>query len=99
MLTEDELRRTASILNALGSPTRLRIVLLIGRTKRPLHIKAIAEILGRDYAAVYRHIKVLQRSDLLEVYEVGRSRVISLKKAEAIREFVEVAKRLMYKSE
>jgi len=36
-----------------------------------------------DYAALYRHVKVLQRSGLLIVYDVGRSRVLSLKNSEA----------------
>ncbi len=99
MFTEEELYRTAGLMNALGNPTRMRIVLLVGETQRPLHIKAIAEVLGRDYAAVYRHIKILQKSGLLEIYEVGRSRVISLKRGKVVQEFIEFAKKLMSKSE
>ena len=99
MLAEEDLNRTAGLMNALGNPARMRIVLLVGETRRPLHIKAIAEVLGRDYAAVYRHIKVLEKSGLLEIYEVGRSRVISLKRGKAIQEFIEFAKNLVSKSE
>jgi DNA-binding transcriptional ArsR family regulator len=99
MLTEEELYRTAGLMNVLGNPTRMRIVLLVGETRRPLHIKAVAKVLGKDYAAVYRHIKMLQKSDLLEIYDVGRSRVISLKRKNAIQELIEFAKILMSKSE
>jgi DNA-binding transcriptional ArsR family regulator len=99
LLTEEELSRTTGLMNALGNLTRMRIVLLVGGTQRPLHIKAIAEVLGRDYAAVYRHIKILEKSGLLEIYEVGRSRVIALKRENVIQEFIEFAKKLVPKSE
>jgi DNA-binding transcriptional ArsR family regulator len=94
VLTEQDIPRVSSVLSALGNSTRLRIVELVSETKRPLHIKAVAEILKKDYAAVYRHVKVLQRSELLEVYEVGRSRVIYLKNDDLVREIVRIAKKI-----
>ena len=96
VLTEEEISRVSSILSALGNPTRLRIVELVSETKRPLHIKAVAEILQKDYAAIYRHVKVLQRSRLLEVYDVGRSRVLHPKNLEVIRQFVQNAKKIIH---
>ena len=93
VLTEQDIPRVSSVLSALGNSTRLRIVELVSETERPLHIKAIAEILKKDYAAVYRHVKVLQRSGLLEVYEVGRSRVLRPKNIELIKQFVQFAKK------
>ena len=88
---ELEVRRVSRIFNALGNETRIRILLLINQTKRPLHIKAIAEALNLDYAALYRHIKVLQRSGLLVIYEVGRSRVVSLKNSESTEQLLKIA--------
>ncbi|RJS78816.1 ArsR family transcriptional regulator [Candidatus Bathyarchaeota archaeon] len=76
MFTEGEIRKVSTILNALGNPTRFRIVTLINETKRPLHIKAVAQMLKMNYAAIYRHVKVLQESGLVGIYEVGRSRVL-----------------------
>ncbi|MEM3475041.1 MAG: winged helix-turn-helix domain-containing protein, partial [Nitrososphaerota archaeon] len=35
--------------------------------------------LGMDYAATYRHVKALEEAGIVEIYEVGRSRVLSLK--------------------
>ena len=93
VLTEEDISQVSSVLSALGNSTRLRIVELVSETERPLHIKAIAEILKKDYAAVYRHVKVLQRSGLLEVYEVGRSRVLRPKDIELIKQFVQFAKK------
>ncbi|MDH5733306.1 MAG: winged helix-turn-helix domain-containing protein [Candidatus Bathyarchaeota archaeon] len=93
MLTEEEIPQVSSVLSALGNPTRLRIVELVSETKRPLHIKAVAEILKKDYAAVYRHVKVLQRSRLLVIYDVGRSRVLHPKNGELIKQFVQFAKK------
>jgi len=90
---EQELRRVSAIFSALGSPTRLRIVELVSETERPLHIKAVAQVLKKDYAAVYRHVKVLEKSGLVGVYEVGRSRVIYLKNGELIKECVRIVKK------
>ncbi|MHC3129844.1 MAG: winged helix-turn-helix transcriptional regulator [Candidatus Bathyarchaeota archaeon] len=95
MLDEQELRQVSAIFSALGSPTRLRIVELVSETERPLHIKAVAQVLKKDYAAVYRHVKVMEKSGLVGVYEVGRSRVIYLKNADLIKECVRIVKKMI----
>lgn len=87
--------QVSSVFAALGNPTRIRILLLIGETKRPLHIKAVAKALKMDYAAVYRHVQVLQKNGLLEAYEVGRSRVLSPKKMELVRQMMETANKIV----
>jgi DNA-binding transcriptional ArsR family regulator len=92
---EQELRQVSVIFSALGSPTRLRIIELVSETERPLHIKAVAQVLKKDYAAVYRHIRVLEKSGLVGVYEVGRSRVIYLKNADLIKDCVRTAKKML----
>lgn len=92
---EDEIQRIAAVFDALGNATRIRIVLLIYETKRPLHIKAVAEMLKIDYAALYRHVKVLQKSGLLDIYDVGRSRVLHLKNMELAEKLIEEAKKTL----
>lgn len=94
-MREDEIQRASRTFNALGNETRFKILLLISETRRPLHIKAVAKALNMDYAALYRHVKVLQRSNLLEIYEVGRSRVLSLKNRELTEKFIEIANKMM----
>jgi len=94
VLDEPELRQVSAIFSALGSPTRLRIVELVSETERPLHIKAVAQVLKKDYAAVYRHVKVMEKSGVVGVYEVGRSRVIYLKNAELIKECVRIVQKM-----
>jgi ArsR family transcriptional regulator len=91
---EQQLRRVSDIFSALGSPTRLRIIELVSETERPLHIKAVAQVLKKDYAAVYRHVQVLEKCGLVGVYEVGRSRVIYLKNADMIKECVRIIKNM-----
>ena len=93
MLDEQELQQVSSVFSALGSPTRLKIVELVSETERPMHIKAVAQALKKDYATVYRHVVVLQKSGLVGVYEVGRSRVLYLKKADLIKECVRTVRR------
>ncbi len=62
MLPQEDINKASVVLNALSHPTRIKILLITGETKKPLHIKAIAKILKADYAAIYRHIEVLKRS-------------------------------------
>lgn len=95
VLDEQELRQVSAIFSAFGSPTRLRIVELVSETERPLHIKAVAQVLKKDYAAVYRHVKVMEKSGLVGVYEVGRSRVIYLKNADLIKECVRIVQKMI----
>lgn len=97
VLAEENIRQVSGVLSALGSPTRLRIVELVSETERPLHIKAVAQMLKKDYATVYRHIKVLQKRGLVGVYEVGRSRVIYLKNVDLIKKCVQTAQKVVQK--
>jgi len=92
---ELEVEQVSAVFSALGSPTRLRIVELVSETERPLHIKAVAQVLKKDYAAVYRHVRVLEKSGLVGVYEVGRSRVIYLKNADLIKECVRIVQKIL----
>ncbi len=71
--------------------------MLVNTTERPLHIKAVAKNLKKNYAAVYRHVKVLEKSGLVKIYEVGRSRVLYAKNAELIKQLVETAKIIIEK--
>lgn len=95
VLTEEYISQVSRVSSALGNPTRIRIVDLISETERPLHIKAVAEIMKKDYAAIYRHVKVLQESGFLEVYEVGRSRVLYPKNVESFKQFIQVANNMI----
>ncbi len=94
IIQEGEIERISSVFDALGNITRVKILLLIYETKRPLHIKAVAKALKIDYAALYRHVKVLQKSGLLDVYEVGRSHVLYLKDVELTEKLIETAKKI-----
>ena len=94
MLPEEELRTASTIFNALGSVVRLRILKMLIETKKPLHIKAVARNLDMDYAAVYRHVHVLRTARLLEVYEVGRSRVLTPRKPDLVGEMIQKTKEL-----
>ena len=88
MLPEEDLRSASTTFNALGSVVRLKILKMLIETKKPLHIKAVARNLSMDYAAIYRHVHVLRTARLLEVYEVGRSRVLTPRKPELISDLL-----------
>jgi DNA-binding transcriptional ArsR family regulator len=61
-------------------------------TKKPLHITAVASNLEMDYGGIYRHVEVLRDAGLIQVYEVGRSRVLSLLNIEIIKDLIDMAK-------
>ena len=94
-MREAEIQRISKIFSALGNDVRVKILLLVSETRKPLHIKAGAKALNMDYAALYRHVKVLQRSGLLEIFEVGRSWVLSLKNREMVEQLIEIANKMM----
>jgi len=98
VLDEQELNQVSEVFSALGNPIRLKIIELVTETERPLHIKAVAQVLKGDYAAVYRHVRVLQKCELIGVYEVGRSRVIYLKNEELVKECVQRVKKMLFTS-
>ena len=92
--SEKEIEQVSAVFGALSNPVRLRILSIISETKRPLHIKAVAKNLKMDYAAVYRHVKVLKEAGLLQIYEVGRSRVLSPLHIDEVRKLLEFAKQV-----
>ena len=92
MAPDENLRAASTIFSALGSVVRLRIVKMLIETKKPLHIKAVARNLDMDYAAVYRHVHVLRTARLLEVFEVGRSRVLAPRKPDLIIDLIQRTK-------
>ena len=89
--SETECARLSKIFDALGNPVRLRILQLVRATKRPLHIKAVAELLQMDYGAVYRHVAVLKEANLIQIFEVGRSRVLSPLHGESLNQLLTYA--------
>ena len=94
MSVKDETEYLSIIFSALGNTTRLKILSVIRETKRPLHIKAVAKNLQMDYAAVYRHVEILKKVGLVEIYEVGRSRVLSLLHADLLNQIFALAQQI-----
>ena len=91
MYDEKEISQVSIVFAALSNPTRLKILSIITETKKPLHIKAVAITLKMDYAAVYRHIAILKKANLLQIFEVGRSRVLSPLHVEGVEQLVQQA--------
>jgi len=61
-------------------------------SKKPLHITAVASNLKMDYGGVHRHVDVLRNAGLLQVFDVGRSRVLSPLNIDQVRDFILKAK-------
>ena len=88
MSAYEDLTSASNVFAALGNSVRLRILLMLMDSKKPLHITAVASNLKMDYGGVYRHVEVLRDAGLLQVYEVGRSRVLSPLNVELVRDFI-----------
>jgi DNA-binding transcriptional ArsR family regulator len=88
----EDLRTASEIFGALGNAVRLRILLMLMESKKPLHITAVASNLKMDYGGIYRHVEVLRDAGLIQVYEVGRSRVLSPLNTETIKDLIGKAK-------
>ena len=82
---KDKSSRTSKLFSALQSPIRLNILEILAETKRPLHIKAVSRQLAIDYASIYRHVEILHETGLLEVFDVGRSRVLTIARPDALK--------------
>jgi DNA-binding transcriptional ArsR family regulator len=91
---ERGISRASAVFAALSNPTRLKILSIISGTQRPLHIKAVAKTLRMDYAAIYRHIAVLKEANLLQIFEVGRSRVLSPLHTEMVNQLIQQAEKI-----
>ena len=92
MSASDELKSASTTFAALGNSVRLRILLMLMDSRKPLHITAVASNLKMDYGGIYRHVEVLRDAGLLQVYEVGRSRVLSPLNTDLLRDLVSKAK-------
>jgi DNA-binding transcriptional ArsR family regulator len=92
--TQDQKENLALVFKALGNESRLEILSIINETKRPLHIKAVAKNLKMDYASIYRHVEILKNVGLVEIYEVGRSRVLSLLHADLLNQIFVLARKI-----
>jgi len=92
MSTSEDLHSASTTFAALGNVVRLRILLMLMDSKKPLHITAVASNLKMDYGGIYRHVEVLREAGLIQVYEVGRSRVLSPLNVDLLRDLVSKAK-------
>ena len=90
-MCEETLHDAARVFYALCSVARLKILSLLESSRRPLHIKAVSRVLKIDYATIYRHIRTLESAGLVEIYDVGRSRVVEVKDPNTLKELVATA--------
>ena len=95
MLAQDDESRLSTLFGALGNAVRIKIISIVEETRRPLHIKAIARILGMDYAAVYRHVEVLKTAGLVQIFDVGRSRVVTPSRSETLKQIFALARQML----
>jgi DNA-binding transcriptional ArsR family regulator len=92
MSSAEDLKSASIVFDALGNAVRLRILLMLIESHKPLHITAVATNLKMDYGGIHRHVKVLKDAGLLQVYDVGRSRVLSPVNVEFVKDLIEKAR-------
>jgi len=67
------------VLDALGDPTRRRIVEMLG--ERPHSVSGLAMPLGVTLTAVGQHLQVLEECGLVKTEKIGRTRTCQLDSA------------------
>jgi DNA-binding transcriptional ArsR family regulator len=97
MSATDDLKPASNTFGALGNPVRLRILLMLMDSKKPLHIAAVARNLKMGYGGVYPHVELLRKVGLIQVYDVGRSKVLSPFNTELLRDLIVKVKGLSKK--
>ncbi len=94
-MPEDVTVKETRLFQSLSSLPRLRILSLLLATEKPVHIKGISRALKMDYAVTYRHVENLRDVGLIEIYDVGRSRVPYVKDREKINSLIDAANKLL----
>ena len=74
---EDELAATVDLFVALANPTRLKLLVALGRTG-PMTAGALQELVGGEQSAVSHQLAALRRARLVEVEPHGRQRIYRL---------------------
>ncbi len=97
MSIPEDLKSASTVFEALGNPVRLRILLMLMESEKPLHITAVASNLKMDYGVVRGHVEVLKGAGLIQVYDVGRSRVLSPLNGDVVSELITKAKSIIKK--
>ncbi len=88
MLTDQEYKSVTRVFRTLANETRLRILIIASQSDRPLHIKAFSRMLKKRYSAIYRHVDMMRRAGLITIYEVGRSRVVALRRGFSVEQII-----------
>jgi len=80
------------LFKALSSPTRIKMLKML--MKEEMHISALAKKLGISVPVTAKHTKILEKADLIERKEIGRSHVLKVNSEqiyEALNAFTEVS--------
>jgi DNA-binding transcriptional ArsR family regulator len=93
-VTNNDIQYAVTIFTALANEVRVKTLLTIYQSTRPLHIAAVAKELDIEYPALYRHVKLLEKRGLLVCYEVGRSQVLALRHGDLVQQLIETAYKL-----
>jgi DNA-binding transcriptional ArsR family regulator len=70
----DEIEELAEIFKALSSPTRLRLVKLLGEHEGALCVNALAKRLHVSQSAVSQHLRILRQTGLVRSVRYGSSK-------------------------
>ncbi len=79
-----KLERLLTVLQALASETRLRIVLELLEDPK-CHVD-LSRCVGRDVSTVWRHVEVLEKAGIVVTRRVGRKVIADIKEKEKLRE-------------
>jgi DNA-binding transcriptional ArsR family regulator len=74
LLNRDSAAEYASWFRALADPSRVQLVELLARAKRPMSVGEIVDAMGLAQSTVSQHLKILAEARFVLVEAVGNAR-------------------------
>jgi len=91
---DEGVQNVANLLKALGEFNRLSLVYKLCECKHPQNVMCLCECCNVDASVASRHLKILEREDVIELEKKGRERVYSLKRSEVAKRLRDLADRI-----
>ncbi len=93
-MDEKVLKYLHELAKVLASETRIRILCLLLKEGKNYCISDISKILDKDVSVISRHIRELEKVNLIEVKRVGKNTILCLKNPEKIKKLLEIIEQI-----
>lgn len=86
------------IFNALSDKTRYKLLEILTQKEKPICICEIKEKFDQDTSVLYRHIKKLERANLIQTEKEGRKLLCSTSSNDKIKKLLNIVEEIKNES-